>query len=205
MSVCAIPGSAADRRRTFWTTQPGACGSDPSCTGDCGRPGLQYTTSGCGRLQCQCCPPPTVDTTCPPGEQTPQPRTFVTSDWVRSLVLNILLTNARLPNTACGYRPGAQGGHWSESFRTDGAKSGSNIRNLPKSMNIRDSVALAKATIEADLAKLVKMGIAQSVTVTAEYLGSNVMSADIEIMSPTGIGTRVGLTGNRNGNSWAWV
>lgn len=203
MSICATPGGA-DRRRTFWTTQPGACGSEPGCVGDCGTPGLQFTTSNCGQLRCNCCPDPAVNPECPPGERPIPSRSIVTSDWVRSLVINILMTNAKLPDTRCGYRPGAQGGHWSESFRTDGQKSGSAIRNLPKSMGIRDSVALVRATLKADLAKLVKMGVAQSVEVTAEYLGNNLMSADIEVVGPNGTGSKVGLTGNRNGNAWAW-
>lgn len=202
MTLCSVPANS-DRRRTFWTTQPGACGSEAGCATDCGTPGLQLTSSSCGRLRCQCCPDNATDPNClTPGP--PAGRSFVTTDWLRSLVINILLTNAKLPDSRCGYRPGAQGGHWSESFRTDGQKSGSSIRNLPKSMSIRDSVALVRATLKSDLAKLVKMGVAQSVEVTAEYLGSNLMSATIEIIGPNGIGAKVGLTGDRSANAWAW-
>lgn len=203
MTLCSI-SSGTDRRRTFWTTQPGACGSEMSCATDCGTPGLQLTESNCGRASCQCCAPATYIPSCPDAPRAPTPRSFVTTDWLRSLVINILMTNAKLPNTKCGYRPGAQGGHWSESFRTDGQKSGSSIRNLPKSMSVRDSMALARATLKSDLAKLVNMGVAQSVEVSTEYLGSNLMSANIEIVGPDGLGSKVGLTGNRNSNVWAW-
>jgi phage gp46-like protein len=120
------------------------------------------------------------------------------------LVLNILYTDGRKPDTACGFRPGTQGGHWSESFRTDGQKIGTLVRNLPKSSSVRDSVALTRATLIADLNKLILMGVAQTINVTTEYLGGNVMAADIDIIAPDGTTARVGLTGKRNANAWVW-
>lgn len=178
MSVCTTTASA-DRRKVFWATQQDACGIDPSCGFECAAPGLSLEEQDAGT-------------------------TIATNDWVRGLVLNILGTDGRKPDTACGYRPGAQGGHWSDSFRGDGRRAGTLVRNIPTSISIRDSVALARATLEADLSKLVNMGVAQKVSVTAAYVGGNVMTATVDIVGPNGVVSRVGLTGQRSPNAWAW-
>lgn len=185
MATCATPVSSR-AQRIFWTTQPGACGSGAECGVDCGRSGLSVVEAGAAV-----------------GEALP-PRTILTSDWVRSLALNILQTNGRSPDTACGYRPGSQGGHWSESFRKDGLKVGTLLRGLPSSASIRDSIVLIRATLIAELHRLVKMNIAKSVEVDVEYLGGNTMSATISIIAPDGTVSRVGMTGARNTNAWAW-
>lgn len=164
-----------DRRRRFWTTQPDICGAQQSCGESCANPGLQLIGSS-----------------------------FVTDEWVRSLAINILMTDGRKEDIPCGYRPGSQGGHWSESFRQDSQPIGSTIRDMPNAPSIRQSVALARAKLQNDLARLVNMGLAQSVNVETRYLGGNLMSADITITAPDGTNSRVGLTGARNSNTWAW-
>jgi phage gp46-like protein len=185
MAICASP-SQSRPRRTFWTTQPGACGQAADCGADCGRSGLSVVEAGPAE-----------------GEGLP-PRTILTNDWVRSLALNILQTDGRAPDSACGYRPGGQGGHWSESFRKDGQKVGTLLRTLPSSSSIRDNINLVRATLVSELNRLVVMGIAKTITVDAEYLGGNRMSADISIIAPDGTTARVGMTGARNSNAWAW-
>lgn len=203
MISCAPP-AGAERRRTFWTTQPNACGVVGSCGAECGVVGLALTQGNCGRQGCSCCPSPADRPDCPPASRPPAPRTFVTTDWVRSLVLNILLTDGKSPNSKCGFRPGGQGGHWSESFRKDGQKIGSLVRKIPKSPGVRESVALVRATLLSELSRLVTVGIAKSVAVDAQYLGANTMRADIDILAPDGTTVRVGMTGDRNANAWAW-
>lgn len=204
MSTCTT--ASVDRRRVFWTTQPDACGSAPDCTTDCGRAGLRLTSSLCGAAACDCCPPPAEDLTCSTtlAARALVPRSIVTTGWVRSLVLNILQTNGKLPASSCGFRPGAQGGHWSESYRTDGQRIGTLLRNIPASQSILKSIALIRAQLQADLARLVVIKIAQKVTVETTYLGGNVMRVDISIIAPNGTQIAVGLSGKRSTVSWAW-
>lgn len=180
MAACAqaAPGS---RRRAFWATQPNACGVDGNKCGDpCGIAGLQIIDNDDGR-------------------------TFATNDWLRGLVLNILMTDAKLPNTSCGYVPGTQGGHWSESFRGDGQVSGTLVRDLPTSSSIAASVAMAKARLTADMAKLIALGVATSVEVVTTYLGGQRISAEIVVVGQSGEKQRVGLSGSRLENSWVWT
>lgn len=202
--------SAKDRRRGFWATQPAACGSDPDpCRegAECGRPGLQLTSSHCGRYHCSCCPAPAEAPECLGALRAPAasiPRSFVTSDWLRGLILNILYTDGKNDNTPCGYVPGTQGGHWSESFRKDGQKIGTLVRTIPPQASIRDSIALIKARMVADLNRLIVMKLVSSVVVNTSYLGGNRMLAEIIITGQSGETTRVGLTGARLQNSWVW-
>jgi phage gp46-like protein len=204
MSYCST--SPTKSRRTFWTTQPDACGISPgNCGGQCGIPGLQLTSSNCGRYHCTCCPDPTVPENCLgslPAAATP--RSIVTSDWLRSLMLNILYTNGKLPANACGYQPGSQGGHWSESFRDDGEKIGSQLRAIPATTSIQDAVRLIETTMQADLNRLVVMKLASSIKVVTEYLGGNKMKADVQVFGQSGEEVRVGLSGDRLANSWVW-
>jgi phage gp46-like protein len=183
MAIAACSANFAERRRHFWTTQPNACGTVAECNMDCGRPGLLLT-------------PVTSD----PGT----PRSFVTSDWVRGLLLNILGTDAKLPDRSCGYEAWQQGGHWSESYRNDGQKTGTLVRELKTGRSIKDSIAAVKAHLENDLSKLISMEIASSVVVNATYIGGNKVKVDIVVTSIAGVDAKVGLTGERSAISWVW-
>ena len=174
-------GPVLGRRRIFWTTQPDACGSETSCQASCGSSGLE--------------------TYVPEGADG---RTFRNNDWVRGLALNILLTDAQKDDTACGHRPGARGGHWSDSYRTDGQKAGTQLRYIPRQKSVQDSVQLIQAYMAASLNKLVAYGVAAMVTVTVKYIGRNTYNADIEIIGQNGQTSRVGIVGNRLENSWVW-
>jgi len=169
------------RRKIFWTTQPDACGVVADCHSNCGSSGLRSFV--------------------PQGQRG---RTFATNDYVRGLALNILFTDARKGDRACGYRPGAIGGHWSDSFRDDGGRAGTNLRDIPISYKVADTVKLAQAYMLSALQKLVKYGVAQNVSVAVKYTGRNTFQADIDIISSDGQSTRVGVTGSRTENSWVW-
>lgn len=201
--------SINSRRRTFWTTQPGGGGFSASECGDaaCGIPSLAFNNIDANCGHCQCCPGPAINPTCETQAKVlrASPRSFVTNDWVRSLVLNILMTDGKLPNKACGHRPGAQGGHWSESFRTDKQKIGTLIRATPTTTSIRDAVALIKAQLVSDMSRLIVVGVASSVNVVADYIGGSRMSVNIEVVGQDGALARVGLTGKRLQNSWVWA
>lgn len=64
-------------------------------------------------------------------------------------------------------------------------------------------MALVGATLQAELQRLIPV-VAKTVTVTPQYLGGNRMAVNIEIVAPDGTIARVGMTGSRNTNSWAW-
>jgi Phage protein GP46. len=176
----ACNSATIDRRRTFWTTKDGACGSEPSCGNECGNPGLKIVCGAGGGA------------------------TFETDEYAVGLALNILLTNGRKEDSSCGHVPGTRGGHWADSFRTDGKTSGSRFRYVKATGRIQETMALLKAYATDDLKKLVDYGVAVSVSVDMKYIGGNVMSLGITIMGVTGRESRVGLIGTRLENSWVW-
>lgn len=169
------------RRKIFWTTQPDACGVVTSCHSDCGSSGLKSFV--------------------PAGQRG---RTFANNDFVRGLALNILLTDARKEDAACGHKPGAVGGHWSDSYRDDGKRAGTNLRDVPTIYRVADTLKIMQAYAQSSLQKLVLYGVAQSVTVAVRYAGRNVFPMDVEIISTDGAVAKVGIVGNRMENSWVW-
>lgn len=175
--VCTI--ASADRRRKFWVTQPDSCGDDQSCGVVCGKPGLKSI-------------------------QTPQGVTFATTDYVRGLAINILLTNGRKPDSSCGTGAGYRGGHWSDAFRTDGQTSGSLLRQVYPRGRISENIAELQAAAQRDLEKLVVYGVATSVDVSVVYKGRNVAELTATILGQNGQSTKVGVSGVRLENSWVW-
>ena len=177
------------RRRTFWTTQPLACGTFDSCGDSCGFAGLELAT----------------ENDAPIDDPNTQPRFIRNDNFVRGLALNILLTDGRKPETDCGYSPLGRGGHWSDSFRDDGFTSGTLLRSLPAAGAIRDLVNLARVYAQADLDKLVDpYGVASEVSVVSTYGGGNKVNLSIQIIGIAGATTRIGVIGSRLKNSWAW-
>lgn len=184
---CKLP--LAGRRRIFWTTQPCRTAVD-ACGNECADYGIELE--------------------CPNGgncvEYAPgRGRTVKTTEWVRGLVLNILLTDGRRADTSCGWRPGTRGGHWSDSFRTQPGASGSSIRYLKSHGRIADAIAELLAFVKHDLHKLVTYGVASSVEVTAEYAGANVAKLAITVFGLNGEATKVGISGERKANAWVWT
>jgi phage gp46-like protein len=177
----AIPG-----QRRFWTTQLDACGSTETCEVNvaCGRPGLL--------LQ----------------RDAEDQASFATNDWVRSIALNMLLTDARRRDSLCGHIPGTINGHWSDSFIGSGAQAlgvGSHVRYVTSSSSVRDAMQMIKAEVLATLHKLIDYGIAVDVQVEATYKGSGSIFMDIQIFGTAVDPTRIGVTAQRNENAWAWV
>lgn len=186
--------------RKFWTTKPANCGAyQTGCNGEieCGIPGLQLDTvvDPCQPLGCYAdCASPILG------------KTINTDDYVAGLALNILGTNAETMATACGVRPGTRGGYWADSFRKDGAKTGSRLRQLPSSGSMNELVALAEAYAKADLAKLVSpYGVASKVDVKAMYRGGGTMAIDATITGTNGTTSNVNVSGNRLQNGWVWA
>lgn len=167
-----------DRRRLFWATQPGACGEESSCAGDCGVPGLAYESEG----------------------------VISSKNWISGLIINMLMTDGRQPDTDCGYSPGSQGGHWSESYIQSGPREiGTLLRKIPNTGTVRESLALIVAHARASIDRLVDRGVAQSVDVQGRYAGNNTMVLDILVRGAGNTGdARVGLSVNRTPQGWIW-
>jgi phage gp46-like protein len=177
MAECVIP--IEGRRRIFWTTQIDACGVKQECQSDCGSSGLKLLSK-------------------------PGGRTFANNNFVTGLALNILLTKGRKADSFCGFRPGARGGHWADTFRDDNQTSGSALWDLPTQYSVAESIKLVKALMQSALQKLVVYGVALSVEVTVTYAGGNTFNAVVDIQGSDGNNSRVGITGSRLENSWVW-
>lgn len=188
MTSCGIP--VIGRRRTFWSTQ--ACATEPDCAGSCETAyGLKYNCPNSGNCE---------------NYTTGKTRTIETDNWLKGLIINILFTDGRLPETACGWQPGARGGHWSDSYRPSeyAGTSGSMLRALTTHGTIAEALQEINVIARHDLEKLVKYGVADSIDVTSKYLGANTVSLDIIVYGVNGDVTKVGLSGKRMKNDWAW-
>lgn len=178
-------------RRSFWTWQPCDTGLD-ECGNVCADWGLKYI-----------CSDGACDENYTPGDK----RTVETSKWLRSLIVSILGTNGRLPDTYCGYRPGSRGGHWSDSFHKAeyAATAGSLVRTLRPRGTISEAARELKATVEYDLKKLITYNVASKVAVDVKVGKANVAYVDITVY---GTGTdqkfNVGLNATRLANAWTW-
>ena len=197
MNQCS--SARVDRRNNFWTTQPDACGDSTVCGVECGIPGLAFEASDICGLDCD----NTLQDGCTPPEL---PKTFITTDWVRGLIVNMLMTDGRKPDTECGYAPNGQGGHWSESYITDGIASiGTLLRTVQPVGRISDSMEEVRSYAEATLQRLIARGVASKVFVEATYVSAGTIRLDIEVYGTNNEISKVGLSGARLANGWAWT
>lgn len=207
-----VPCNPAPRSRfrRFWATQPNACPPDigqctwldPRAQDGCQRPGLVLLTTvdpswkqlapaydGGGGLP-GCGPPITGGT-------------IDTENYVQGLALNILGTNAAQAPTFCGTIPGQRLGYWLDDIT--GNKSGSSVRYIPtKGFTISQSVQFVQMQANADMQKLVKYGVANSVTVTAVYIGNSTIGLKIIIEGTDDTKTVVNGTMTKLTNAWVW-
>ena len=181
----------AGRRRVFWTTQMQACGEYTLCGAPCVIPGLEY-----------------IDRDDPYPDPGPLPpsrgyRTIKTTDWLQSLVLNILNTRART-DAKCP-SPAAVYGHWSESYRDDHLHIGSRMWNAADKAYVRisDEVKAVQTAVEYDMAKLTMMGVADSVDVKVIDIGNNTIGITITAMVVHAKHV-INLSGNFVSGSWVW-
>lgn len=171
--------SAQGRRRLFWSTQPEALGREMHCQSECGIPGLSFT-----------------------GDVNA--RGISNSDWVRGLAINMLMTDGREDPSACGWFPGSQGGHWSESFMTGPTTVGTLIRTVTHRRSVSETTALIRAYALSTMERLITRGVAVKVTVEATYRGNGNFELDIEVFGTSNDIARVGLSGERLANGWVW-
>lgn len=199
MTSCLTP--LQTRRRLFWSTQPDSCGDYDICGYNCGKPGLSYEDDQGNKCGCECCPPATVDPSCLPFASNQI--TIATNDWLRGLIINMLYTDGRKEDTPCGYAPGSQGGHWTESYIN--TKIGTLLRDLPLSGSITEQLNLVAAYAQSSLQRLVDYGVATSVEVKATYQGGLTALLDIQVFGRGGVGNaRVGISGQSSPNGWVW-
>ncbi len=177
MATCLTPPQG--RRTLFWATQPDAQGTDAVCQNACGVPGFEYTGNAAAR-------------------------SISTEDWVRGLIINMIMTDGREADNACGWFPGAQGGHWSESYMSGPAVVGTLMRSVSPQKTILQTTALLRAYAVATLERLVTRGVALSVAVEVNYKGDGRFEMDIEVHGLSNNIARVGLSGERLSNGWVW-
>lgn len=178
MAVCSVP--AATRRKKFWATQPDSCGRNEVCGNECGQPGLLFMASGTSK-------------------------TISTDAWLRGLIINMLMTDGKSPDTPCGYRPGSQGGHWSESYISNGPASvGTLLRRVPPTGSMNESMALIVAFAQETLGRLVSRGVAEVITVAGKYLGQGRMQLDVTVQGRGNENVNVGVIAKRLANGWVW-
>lgn len=177
MSHCISAVNA--QRRHFWSSQITDCDIGDSCGASCHEVNLELIHTDDGA-------------------------TISTDNWVVGIAMNILLTDARREDTACGYVPRAINGHWSENFIAGDIRVGTGLRYIPPAANINESVALIVAYARNSLEKLMTYGVAQDVNVTGSYIGGAQMQLNIEITSQDGSTNRVAITAQRTNNQWRW-
>lgn len=203
LDIPCIPAPRS-RFRRFWATQPNVCPPDPGvCNTECEQPGLsilitrdptwqqlQPAYDGLGGLPDDCAAPITG-------------ATIATTDYVRGLIINILGTNAAQLASKCGNQPGQRLGYWLDSISGD--KSGSSIRYVPTSgFNTAQSVQFVQMQAQADLQKLITYGVANTVDVTATYIGGGSIGLNIVVAGVDDTRTVVNSTMTKIANAWVW-
>jgi hypothetical protein len=179
------------RRRIFWTTQAEACGDYTLCGSPCVIPGLEYIDKD----------DPYVDPGMLPASSGY--RTIKNTEWLQSLILNILNTRART-DLKCP-SPAAVYGHWSESYRRDKLHIGSRLWNAADKAYVRiaDAVKAIQTAVTYDMAKLPAMGVADKVDVETFYKGRNTVGI---VITATVRQTQhvLNLSGAFVSGSWVW-
>jgi phage gp46-like protein len=169
-----------NNRKFFWATQPSKGSSIDSCGSLCHKPGLELSIDGANA-------------------------TIKNEGWLRGLIINMLGTDGRKPETECGYTPGARGGHWTQSYM-EGTETevGTLLRTVDRAASTRQLAALVGAHARATLARLVARGLATNVEVEAGYGGAGRVTLDITVYGKGNQRSRVGLVGTQLKNGWAW-
>lgn len=192
------------RRRIFWTTQQEACGDYVLCGHECAIPGLQYVDTEAEYIEQQRSAPGLLSPSVKDVVWEEDFRSIKRTEWMLSLILNILNTRART-DLRCP-SPAAVYGHWSESYRDDGLWIGSRLWNAAEKSYIRvaDSVKAIQAAIQADMAKLTIQGVADTVEVVATYRGRN--SVEVSIIAIKRNARHVlNLSGTFVSDTWIWT
>lgn len=126
-----------------------------------------------------------------------------TSDYIRSLVINILFTQAEGKSSLCGEKPSMRGGHWSTSFT--GIDVGTNLDFETSAYSIDQVEALGKSTIKTSLNRLIDYGIATNIEVNSFIDDNDVINFQINVYSFDNRNHRILLNRNESvRNIWVW-
>lgn len=128
-----------------------------------------------------------------------------TEGWIVSTLLNMLMTSGKKPDSECGWNPAGRGGHWSESYITNGpAVVGSQIQNIGQKGRVEELRALLVAHVQQTVARLQSRGVASKVEVSGEYAGSGKFRLNISVFGTRSDPSKVGFTAERLENGWVW-
>jgi phage gp46-like protein len=120
-------------------------------------------------------------------------------------MINMLMTDGRQADTACGYSPNGQGGHWSESYIDSGdASVGTLMRTIPPAGRVQALEAQLAAYAKQTLQKLVGRGVARSVDVVVAYISGGNFSVNASVFGIDSRTSKVGLSTQRLENGWLW-
>lgn len=182
------------RRKQFWSTQQ--CDAVEVCGRECGIFGIKFSTVLCG----DGCDNTSID-----GCSTPTSKSISTENWVKGLIINILMTDGARPNSPCGWPAGNRGGHWSSSYRKDSGSSGTNIRAILAGRTTSANVLALQVEAQKIADKLVSYGVVNSAKATVKYLSGMVYSLAFEYVTKGDEIKNVGFSGTRSGNSFVWI
>lgn len=125
--------------------------------------------------------------------------------WISRLLMNMLGTDGRKEQTPCGFAPGGQGGHWSESFLQDDTSSvGTIVRDIPAVGTIDELTGLLGAYIKETVDRLVDRGIARSVEVETTYVGGLRFNVDVVVYGVSDQRVNVSIATTKLSNGWIW-
>jgi phage gp46-like protein len=120
-------------------------------------------------------------------------------------MINMLMTDGRQADTACGYRPNGQGGHWSESYIDSGDPTvGTLMRTIAPAGRVQALEAQLEAYAKQTLQKLVGRGVARSVDVVVKYVSGGNFSVNASVFGVDNRASRIGLSAQRLENGWVW-
>ena len=81
---------------------------------------------------------------------------------------------------------------------------GTSLRYIKPSGSLRESMLLIKEYARDSLQKLVHYGVALSVEVEVEYVGSNNVTLTATVTGRAGETSQIGISGVRSKNAWVW-
>lgn len=127
-----------------------------------------------------------------------------TDNYLKTLVLNILFTEAEQPPTTCGVVPGNRGGHWSTTFT--GVDVGTRLNLDTFNLSAKQYITAITNIMQNSLQKLVDYKVANKVDVNSTISTCNKITMLINIIGIKNDEHRVVLTNSdATKNMWVWA
>lgn len=126
-----------------------------------------------------------------------------TDNYLKTLVLNILFTEAEHLPAVCGLTPGNRGGHWSTTFTE--VDVGTNLNLETFKLSSKQYVTAITNIMQNSLQKLIDYKVANSVDVSSIITHCNKITMQINIIGIKNDEHRILLTNNDvTKNMWVW-